>query len=502
MQLLLKYYISLLCIVLLHQGIYAQAPMDSPEISLSEINGTTIENYLSKYVKFNSVSGNEKQAGEWLKSVCIENGLQIKQMGNSDGNYNFTASIYPLESKLPNIVLLNHIDVVPPGDLDKWREAPFSGKITHDEIWGRGTFDNKGNAVMQLFSIFEIAQKYKDKQLPFNVTFLAVSCEETQCKGGAEYVIENYLDLLNPVVVLGEGPPSLEGVLQTNPDQVLFPISVAHKRPLWLELKLKINSSAHGSVPPLQYANKEMVKALNNLLDHKEKAVYNDLNVSMLKSLGALEKGLTGFAMRHPRLFRMFITPQLRKQPELFALFSNTITLTSLDSENDVVNVIPTEVTALLDCRLLPETDADVFLEELKKRLKNPDIEVSTIYKTPKMKSSDPDNEFYRHMKTAILKNYPEAEVLSIILPNTSDAGLFRAKGINTYTTVPISISREYLKNIHSENERIPRGVLNTGKATYVDFIEQCIKAAPATIPYSNEGKGITNLSSINTSLE
>src|SRR5690606_14592754 len=150
----------------------------------------------------------------------------------------------------------------------------------------------------------------------------------------------------------------------------------------------------------------------------------------------------------------------------------------------------------------LPKTDADTFLEDLKKRLKNPDIEVSTIYKTPVMKSSDPNNEYYRHLQAAILKNYPEAEVLSIILPNTSDAGIFRAKGINTYTTVPISISREYLTNIHSENERIPRGVLNSGKATYVDFIEECIKGAPATIPFSNEGKGISNLSSINTSLE
>ncbi len=490
-----------MCIVLLHQVGLSQSLMPGPEISLSEINGTTIENYLSKYVRFNSISGNEKEAGEWLKSVCIKNGLQIKQMGDTDGNYNFTASLYPLTSNLPNIVFLNHIDVVPAGDLSKWKEDPFSGKLTHDEIWGRGTFDNKGNAMMQLFSVIEIARKYKDTQLPFNVTFLAVSCEETQCKGGSEYVIKNYLDLLNPVVVLGEGPPSLEGVLQTRPDQVLFPISVAHKRPLWIELKLKINSSAHGSVTPLKYANKEMVKALNNLLDHKEKAIYNDLNVRMLKGLGALEKGLTGFAMRHPRLFRMFITPQLRKQPELFALFSNTITLTGIDSENDVINVIPSEVTALLDCRLLPQTDADQFLEDLKRRLKNPNIEVSTIYKTPKMKSSDPDNEYYRHLEAAIRKNYPDAEVLSISLPNTSDAGLFRAKGINTYTTVPITISREYLKHIHSENERIPRGVLNDGKATYVDFIEECIKAS-TVIPYNNEGKSISTTSFLNTTME
>src|SRR5699024_11996718 len=111
--------------------------------------------------------------------------------------YNFTASLYPLESKLPNIVMLNHIDVVPAGDIDKWKEDPFSGKITQNEIWGRGTFDNKGNAMMQLFSIFEIAQKYKDTQLPFNVKFLTDSCVETQRYVVSEHVIEPYLHLLS-----------------------------------------------------------------------------------------------------------------------------------------------------------------------------------------------------------------------------------------------------------------------------------------------------------------
>src|SRR5690606_38768561 len=140
-----------------------------------------------------------------------------------------------------------------------------------------------------------------------------------------------------------------------------------------------------------------MVKALNNLLDRKEKAVYNDLNVRMLKGLGELEKGLTGFAMRHPRLFRMFITPQLRQQPELFALFSNTITLTSIDSENDVVNVIPSKMNELLDYKLLPKTESDEIIEDIKKRLKNPNIKVSTIYQTPPMKSSDIDNKYLLH---------------------------------------------------------------------------------------------------------
>ncbi|QLE02300.1 M20/M25/M40 family metallo-hydrolase [Galbibacter sp. BG1] len=482
MRIKYKAFLSLVYIIFVLQFNYAQ--FDSiPKIdslnhvstSLGKLNDSNIEKYLSEYVKFASISGHEKEAGEWLKKVCENNGLSITQMGNKDAEYNFTASLYPLSSGLPNIVFLNHIDVVPAGDLDKWEYPPFSGEITDTEIWGRGSWDNKGNAIMQLFSVVEILNKYKDIQLPFNVTFLAVSCEETQCRGGAEYVIEHYLDELNPAVVIGEGPPAIKGALQTRPEKAVFPISVAHKRALWLELKLKINTSAHGSVTPLHYANKEMVIALDNLLGKKQKAVYTDLNVKMLKDMGKLEKGLTGFAMRHPRLFRMFITPQLRKQPELFSIFSNTITLTSLESNNDVVNVIPSEATALLDCRLLPEASKDEFIEDIKRRLKNDNIEVSVIYSMPKMESSDDKSIFYKNLKNAITKTYPNTDVITILLPNTSDAGVFRAKGISTFTTVPIQLDMSYLDNIHSENERIPRGVLVKGKETYTNFIEECL---------------------------
>ena len=70
-----------------------------------------IHEILSQYIQKESISGNEKEAGIWLKELCEQNGLFVKQMGNENGNYNFSASIRPLSSNLPNIIFLNHIDV-------------------------------------------------------------------------------------------------------------------------------------------------------------------------------------------------------------------------------------------------------------------------------------------------------------------------------------------------------------------------------------------------------
>ena len=138
-------------------------------------------------------------------------------MGEANGNFNFAASLFPLESKKPNIILLNHIDTVSEGAEVEWQYPPYSGKITDKDIWGRGAYDNKGAAVMQLFSLLKIKESIGNFNSSYNITLLSVSCEETQCPGGINFVIDNYFDLLNPVLVLGEGPPALKNIIAKPP---------------------------------------------------------------------------------------------------------------------------------------------------------------------------------------------------------------------------------------------------------------------------------------------
>jgi succinyl-diaminopimelate desuccinylase len=44
----------------------------------------------------------------------------------------------------PHLVFAGHTDVVPPGDLTRWRFDPFSGEIAEGMIFGRGAADMKG----------------------------------------------------------------------------------------------------------------------------------------------------------------------------------------------------------------------------------------------------------------------------------------------------------------------------------------------------------------------
>lgn len=45
------------------------------------------------------------------------------------------------------------MDVVPVGDTSLWIYPPYSRTIAKGKVWGRGTLDNKGIAVMQIFAV-------------------------------------------------------------------------------------------------------------------------------------------------------------------------------------------------------------------------------------------------------------------------------------------------------------------------------------------------------------
>ncbi len=44
----------------------------------------------------------------------------------------------------PHLVFAGHTDVVPPGDIKRWRHDPFAGEIDSGRLWGRGASDMKG----------------------------------------------------------------------------------------------------------------------------------------------------------------------------------------------------------------------------------------------------------------------------------------------------------------------------------------------------------------------
>lgn len=426
---------------------------------------------LSGYIGIPSVSGNEGPAGRFLADLCLQYGLHVEVFSEETHNYNFAASLYPLESGLPNIIFLNHIDVVCAGPNEDWTYPPFSGIIQDSMVWGRGAIDMKSMAIMQLLALSRFRDFHGHENLPFNATLLSVSAEEIISPYGAGWVVEHFLDLLNPVAVYGEGGAGIYGLINREPERPVMCVSVADKKALWLELTFDEPGSGHGAVPPLSYANHSALTGLNRLVRQRSKIRLSACSKSFFRELGALEGGMRGFVLRNIGLFKPLVAGQLRKQPMVMAALSNTMVLTNLNNPEGAFNQIAQKTVAQFDCRLLPGANNEEFLGEVKKRLRPGAWSLQVLGESPEAGASVP-GRYYRLLETALKAEYPEAGVLPILFPAITDNNFFRARGIPTYGIHPVLLSNQLLKTVHNPDERIPIACLERGIRVYMNLLE------------------------------
>ncbi|OFX53052.1 MAG: hypothetical protein A2046_06325 [Bacteroidetes bacterium GWA2_30_7] len=450
-------YIVLLCLISFNN--FAQSL--SPEQLLSEL------------IKIKSVTGTEKKIGLYLSEYCKNQGLNITTFSDNDSSYNFAASIYPLTSLKPNIIFMSHLDVVSEGDISEWTYPPYSGEITDSCVWGRGAIDCKGLAVMQLKAIIENIPDSGSKELAYNITFLAVSGEETGGLNGA-FSVSNYnISDLNPVVIFGEGGSGLANFIPSYPEQVVFGISVAEKKALWLKLEARNKTYGHGAAPPALYANKHLLRALIKLLDEKRLIKFGKVARQMFREVGKMEGGIKGFVIKHINwdVFWPLVKKYFEEGEIMHILVYNTFVITNIYNTDIVTNKIADKAYATLDCRLLPETNSKKFIKKIE-NVVGPKINVSVIAESPGAEPSEDKTIFFKNMEKALICEYPESKVVPILFPATTDNNYFRQHDIPVYGILPIVFDQELIESVHNINERIKIDDLYRGINVYSVFIQ------------------------------
>ncbi|MCC5919412.1 MAG: M20/M25/M40 family metallo-hydrolase [Cyclobacteriaceae bacterium] len=469
----------LLTYIFLFTTIHVEAFNPPQKESESEPQSIFLEDgvqLLSDYLKFPSITGNEIEAGQFFEAYCKEKGLHITRFQEDTNSYNFAASIHPLKEGRPNIILMHHIDVVPAGNWDKWTHAPYGGVVADDGyIYGRGTIDAKGLGVMQLMATLELIEHH-GKDFDYNITLLVVSNEEAGGRLGAKLVVDEYFDLLNPAVVFGEGGSGLNEVLPSNPDRFVYGVSIAEKKSLWLRLELDLKSYGHGAAPSRRYANKNMIEALSRLNNRSTKIQFETSNRLMFKELGRAEGGARGFFIRNAnwRVFNPFVKRYIRDNPLFTSLLTNTITITNIYNPPGAPNQNSELSTAYLDCRLLPETNKEDFVKQIKRKLREPKIEISVLNQSPSALSSPVDG-YYDLFEEAILKFDPDVDIIPILFPATTDNSYFRERGVPVYGIFPAKISQQDIQNVHNIDERLSVRALNNGIMVYYFFFKKLL---------------------------
>ena len=420
---------------------------------------------LQDYIRIDTTNppGNEIEAARYLQKVLEREGIAVHVEESAPRRANLWATLTGKGNAKP-IILLNHMDVVP-AEASKWSVPPFSGEVRNGYLYGRGTLDMKGMGILELMAFLYL--KRQGILLDHDVIFLAVADEETGGTHGAKWVLEQHPEFLNVEGVLNEGGG---GVLQNG--NCWYEVSTSQKVICQVQLSAR-GEGGHASVPKETSAVTTLLDALEKIRRHNFPPIliptvteyYRRVAPLQLDSLRPVFEDIEGALQREdPTVMELMSDPIHR------TLTHHTAAITILRA-GEKVNVIPTEATARVDCRLIPGIDPDDFLDTLKGIIDAPFVEVEATFKGVDAPPSPHDTPLFHAIEKALGLHDPGRIVTPHLVPGATDSRYFRAAGVNCYDFIPFRLPMEERMLIHGIDERVSIENLKFGVEVMIDIL-------------------------------
>ena len=423
--------------------------------------------HLQEYLRIDTVNppGNEIEGVKFFNKIFDVETIPCQTFEPSPGRGNLLATLKGNGEKRP-VLLLNHMDVVPV-EKEQWSVDPFAGVIRDGYLYGRGALDDKSMGIVEMMALLIL--KRKKVSLARDILFFATADEETGGGWGVDWAVENIPSLREAEYALNEG-----GYVILNEQGVAdrYEISSGQKVLFQLQLKTK-GTSGHGSMPRPDNPNVKLVQALEKVT--KWETPYNLLPM--------VKEYFLKMAPKQPPEERRFyedierglgdpaFSRRLTSNPIYNAMIRDTISLTILQGGSKV-NVIPSESTAALDCRLIPGSSKENFLKKIKRRLGD-EVEVEVISESRSLPPSPFDTDLFRAIQRFAAVNDPGCPVVPHLLPGATDSRLLREKGIITYDFCPFRLTEKEMMIIHGNDERIALENLRSGMKMLVEILKE-----------------------------
>ena len=140
------------------------------------------------------------------------------------------------------------------------------------------------------------------------------------------------------------------------------------------------------------------------------------------------------------------------RNPGAHALLRNTCSITRMEGSSKI-NVIPAEVHAELDCRLLPDQDPEAFVAELSTIINDGEISIEKIMGfTPAV--SKTETALFEAIKD-VSAEYLNAQVVPTVSGGFTDSHFFRDLGITSYGYSPFAFTNAEFAGVHGNDERV-----------------------------------------------
>jgi carboxypeptidase PM20D1 len=390
-------------------------------------------------------------------------------------NVNGKALLYTWQgsdAKAAPVMWMAHQDVVPiaPGTEKNWEQQPFAGVVRDGFIWGRGSWDDKGNLYAQMEAIeMLLAAGFQ----PRRTVYLAYGAdEEVGGKRGAAKIAELLKSRgVKLEYVLDEGLMIVHGMVPgLQPGAAM--VGVAEKGYASYKLELE-TAPGHSSMPPPDTAIGMMSKALVALEANPMPVRMAGLPQQSFEAMAPEMSGMNRVALSNFWLFKPMLERMLAKTPSTNALIRTTTALTIVNA-GVKDNVLPGTASATVNFRLLPGDTLAAVEQHMRKAIGNERIRITPEgdFNTEASRVARQDGAPFAAVNRTIRQVFPDVVVTPGLMIGATDSRYFDGMSDSVLKFGPVRAHPEDLPRFHGTNERMSV----KGYADMIRFYHQLLK--------------------------
>jgi len=341
-------------------------------------------------------------------------------------------------------------------DESKWKFPPFSATRDGGWVYARGTVDDKDNLTAGLMTMLLL--KRFNVPLDRDVIFLSEAGEEGSSNFGMQFMVNQHYPEIESEYCLAEGG----GAIRIGGVAKYTTVETLEKIPRGIEL-VAHGISGHGSIPLKSNAIVHLAGAVAKVGQWRPEIRFNETTGTYFRGLAQIA------APENAKYYRDVLStdPKLRAAADEW-LFENeplhSSMLRTSVSPNIFAggyrsNVIPSEAKATLDVRALPDEDPARFLEQVKKVVDDPAVEVRFTAQNVRPASAFDarlDSEPYKVLEAAAKRIY-NTITLPTMQTGATDMAPLRARGVQCFGIGAAIDMEDGPKGfgMHSDQERL-----------------------------------------------
>ena len=407
--------------------------------------------------------GNETEAVLYLQGILDKEGIASEVVASDPARANLIARIKGNGTRRP-VLLVGHTDVVG-FERDKWTTDPLAADIKDGYLYGRGASDDKGRlaALLQTFIMVHRQHIPLDRDL----IFLAEAGEEGSTNVGADFLAAEHWDKIDAEFALNEG-----GWIFERDGQVQY-VGVANTEKVGRRMRLVARgTSGHGAMPRPDNAIVHLAAAVAKVGAYQPHLKLNETTRAFFERLASVSPPDEAFLFRN--LESGTVGKMVEDKVYELNIMYNSMLRTSISPTiikgGFRTNVIPAEAEVTLDIRALPNEDMAAFIDDLRRLIDDPAVELIPPEPRAVPPSSPIDSEMFRALEGAQQRVFPEAVTLPVMLPAGTTSSRLRARGVQSYGVNTV-VGIEERSRIHGNDERV--SVEGYGK--FVEFIYRAV---------------------------